>query len=68
MAVGLGGAWLGGDAEERRGEESVGSRTRDDDARDDVDGMGWIETSPPLRQARVQTTEMSVVLWVETYV
>jgi hypothetical protein len=63
MAVGLGGAWLGGDAE-----ESVGSRTRDDDARDDVDGMGWIETSPPLRQARVQTTEMSVVLWVETYV
>lgn len=41
MAVGLGGAWLGGDAEERRGKESTGSRTRDDDARDDVDGMGW---------------------------
>ncbi len=54
----------------RRGGGEAGRGTRDD-ARDDVDGMGWdgwreIETSPPLRQARVQTQiQMSVVLWVE---
>jgi hypothetical protein len=53
MAVGLGGAWLGREDEEERQEEERGMMRG-------MMWMGWdgwrgIETSPPLRQARVQT-------------